>query len=129
MPLKLSREKIYLFIIPIIVSLIIVATFYPGFMSYDTLHALRGARNGVTDSEWPPMVSYVWRVIDVFCKNPSAMHFSQISLLLISISYILYFFTKKISYCLFFLILYLSAPTILGTIAVIWKDVLMSAFF
>ncbi len=123
-----TKEKVCLLVIPLLVSLAISAIFYPGFMSYDTLHALRGARNGVTDSMWPPMVSYVWRVVDIVSLNPSAMHFSQVFLLLSSIFFIVFCFTKKISYATAFIVFYLTVPVILGTLAVIWKDVLMAAF-
>ncbi len=122
-------KKIKLLGIPFLFSVAIAALFYPGFMSYDTLHALQGARDGVTDSMWPPMVSYVWRVVDLVSDNPSAMHFSQVFLLLLSVFYIVFMFTKKISHALMFMLLYLSLPTVLGTLAVIWKDVLMAALF
>jgi hypothetical protein len=122
-------STVYLLVIPLLFSLGVAALFYPGFMSYDTLHALRSARNGVTDSMWPPMVSYVWRVVDLVSVNPSAMHFSQLSLLLCSIFFIVFTFTKKIRYAALFLLIYLAIPSVLGTLAVIWKDVLMAAFF
>lgn len=124
-----ARERAYLLGIPFLVSLGIAALFYPGFMSYDTLHALRSARNGVTDSMWPPMVSYVWRAVDLVSLNPSAMHFSQVFLLLLSIFFVIFFFTKRLSHATAFLLIYLSIPAVLGTVAVIWKDVLMAAFF
>lgn len=127
--MRLEREKVYLLTIPLLMSLGVAALFYPGFMSYDTLYALRGARNGVTDSLWPPMVSYVWRVVDLVSYNPSAMHFSQVFLLLFSIFVVLFLFTKTIAYATTFLLIYLSIPVVLGTVAVIWKDVLMAAFF
>lgn len=122
-------RMICLFSMPLIASIAITTVFYPGYMSFDTLHALRGARIGVTDSMWPPMVSYVWRVVDLISNNPSAMHFTQVYLLLSAISYIIYSFSKKLSAIIAFLVLYLSIPVILGTVAVIWKDVLMAAFF
>ena len=124
-----GRKKVYLLTIPLLMSLGVAALFYPGFMSYDTLHALGSARNGVTDSHWPPMVSYVWRVVDLVSHNPSAMHFSQVFLLLFSIFFVLFLFTNKIAYATTFLLIYLSIPAVLGTVAVIWKDVLMAAFF
>jgi hypothetical protein len=123
------HNNLYLLVVPLIFSIGVAALFYPGFMSYDTLHAIRSARNGVTDSMWPPMVSYVWRAVDLVSQNPSLMHFSQVFLLLISIFYIIFFFTKKIRYAVIFLIIYLSIPAVLGTVAVIWKDILMAAFF
>lgn len=122
-------SRLYILAIPLLISLVIAALFYPGFMSYDTLHALRSARNGVTDSMWPPMVSYVWRAVDIVSLNPSAMHFMQVLLLISSIFFIVFFSTKKISYSTIFLFFYLSIPVVLGTLAVIWKDVLMAAFF
>lgn len=127
--MRVVREKVYLLAIPLLVSIVVAALFYPGFMSYDTLHALRSARNGVSDSMWPPMVSYVWRAVDLVSPNPSAMHFSQIFLLFFSVFFVVFFFTKKISYATVFLLVYLSIPAVLGTVAVIWKDVLVAAFF
>jgi hypothetical protein len=127
--MRVEMERGYLIAIPLLISLAIAALFYPGFMSYDTLHALRGARNDVTDSMWPPMVSYVWRAVDLVSSNPSAMHFSQVFLLLVSVFFVIYICAKKISYVTTFLFVYLSIPVILGTVAVIWKDVLMAAFF
>ena len=122
-------SRIYLLTIPLLISIGIAALFYPGFMSYDTLHAIRGARNGITDSIWPPMVSYIWRAVDLVSLNPSAMHFSQIFLLICSIFFIVFFFSKKVSCATIFILIYLSIPAVLGTVAVIWKDVLMAAFF
>lgn len=101
--------------------------FYPGFMSYDTLHALRGARNGVSDSMWPPMVSYVWRVVDGIWQNPVSMLFSQIFILFLSLSIAIYLLTRKQWAPILFLISFLAIPSVLGTLAVIWKDVLMAS--
>ena len=127
--MRVETERVYLLAIPLLVSIGVAALFYPGFMSYDTLHALRSARIGVTDSMWPPMVSYVWRAVDMVSVNPSAMHFSQVFLLLFSIFFIVFDFTKKIRNAAAFLLIYLTIPSVLGTVAVIWKDVLMAAFF
>jgi hypothetical protein len=127
--ITIAEQRLSLLVIPFLMSLGVAALFYPGFMSYDTLHALRSARSGVTDSMWPPMVSYVWRAVDLVSTNPSAMHFSQLFLLLFSIFFIIFAFTKKIKYATAFLLIYLAIPTVLGTAAVIWKDVLMAAFF
>ena len=127
--MRMGAKRAYLLAIPLFVSLGVAALFYPGFMSYDTLHALRGARNGIKDSMWPPMVSYVWRAVDLVSFNPAAMHFAQVLLLLSSIFLVVFFFTRKIGYATIFLFVYLSIPVVLGTIAVIWKDVLMAAFF
>lgn len=127
--IKLFNERYSLYLIPLCFSMAITAVFYPGFMTYDTLHALRGARNGVTDSMWPPMVSYVWRVVDLMSPNPAAMLFFQVSILIFSLYYVAFNYAKKTSYATLFVISYLSVPVVLGTVAVIWKDILMAAFF
>lgn len=123
------QEKLNPVFAPIIFTFLIVLIFHPGFMSYDTLHALRSAREGVTDSMWPPMVSYVWRVVDWIYPHPSLMFFLQILLLLVSISYLAYFLIGNFIFSVVFLLFYLSVPVVLGTVIVIWKDVLMASFF
>jgi hypothetical protein len=125
---KLGRA-FTLLTVPTISSLLVTAIFYPGFMTYDSFHALYGARNGVTDSMWPPVVSYVWRLIDLISPNPAIMLFTQLLLLISSVFYIVYHFTKRASISIAFLLFYLSIPAILGTMAAIWKDVLMTSFF
>lgn len=122
-------QSLALLAIPACSSLLIAGIFYPGFMSYDSLHALRSARNGVVDSAWPPMVSYVWRVVEVFSSDPSAMHLAQVSLLAFSVNAIVFMYSKSLSACVLFQVVYLAVPVVLGTVAVIWKDVLMTAFF
>ena len=124
-----NKQKYILFLFPFLISVGIVVTFFPGAMSYDTLHALRGARNGVTDSMWPPMVSYVWRVVDLISYNPSLMHSFQVSLLVFSIFLVIFLSTRKIFFAIIFLLIYVSIPVVIGTLAVIWKDVLMASFF
>jgi len=125
----LQERRVFLVAVPLLLSLGVTGLFYPGFMSYDTLHALRGARNGVSDSMWPPMVSYIWRTVDLISLNPFAMHFSQVALLMTSVFLIMVLATKKISYATIFLVFYLRVPAAIGTMAEIWKDVLMAAFF
>lgn len=114
---------------PACASLLVACVFYPGFMSYDSLHAIRGARNGVVDSAWPPMVSYVWRFVDVVSIDPSAMHVTQVALLMFGLHAIVFMGTKSHWAGALFLAGYLSVPVVLGTVAVIWKDVLMAACF
>ncbi|WP_186405520.1 hypothetical protein [Candidatus Accumulibacter aalborgensis] len=124
-----AMARLHFVLVPLAVALGISLLFYPGFMSHDSLHALRSAREGVTESEWPPMVSYVWRAVDLVSANPAAMHFSQVFLLLFSIYFIVLSFTRRAVGAGVFMVLYLGIPVILGTVGVIWKDVLMAGFF
>jgi len=116
-------------LISMLATLIVIFIFYPGFMTYDTLHALRSARNGVIDSMWPPMVSYIWRFVDLFSLNPSLMHFVQVYILFSSISFLMYLMTKRITLVAVVLLVLLIVPALIGTIAVIWKDVLMASMY
>jgi hypothetical protein len=113
--------------ISLIFALLVTFIFYPGFMTYDSIHAIEGARFGVHDSIWPPMVSYIWSAVDLISTNPSLMHFSQIFLLLLSLSSVIYQITRQIKYVVVSIFLFLLIPSILGTLAAIWKDVLMAS--
>ncbi|MBA5979751.1 hypothetical protein HT737_06705 [Pseudomonas sp. MD195_PC81_125] len=117
------------FFVPVSVTLLISWMFYPGFMTFDTFHALEGARSGVVDSTWPPVVSYVWRVVDIVSRGPVAMLFSQLLLLLGAVYYVMYYFLRRHTLSTAFFLLYLIVPVVIGTIAAIWKDVLMASFF
>lgn len=126
---KIDHFKIVtLLLYPLASSYLLTRIFYPGFMSYDTLHALRAARGEVTDSIWPPMVSYVWRMVDFFSDDPSAMHFFQVSILFCAVTYIVHVVTENKFITWIALPALLAVPVILGTLVVIWKDVLTSSF-
>lgn len=117
---------IKLFLISFASSLSVAYIFYPGFMTYDSIHALQGARDGIMDSMWPPMVSYIWRVLDHIVPYPTAMHFFQVFFVYINISFIIYFYTKKTLNVFLVLTLITIIPSLLGSLAAIWKDVLMA---
>jgi len=129
-PLSLAfRRRLAVFVIPLAITIFITWVFYPGYMTYDSFHALIGARDGVTDSAWPPMVSYVWRAVDHINSHPSAMLFSQLLLLFVSTSVIVFHYTGRVRSVALSLCATLLIPVLLGTIAAIWKDVLMTSFF
>lgn len=125
---QVSLEVCLVFIYPILSAWIFTRVFYPGFMSYDTIHALDGARGEVSDSIWPPMVSYVWRLVDLLSSDPSAMHFLQVGLLFVSITFLVKELSKNRLVALVTIPVLLFVPVISGTLFVIWKDVLTSAF-
>lgn len=116
------------FIFPLIITATLSLVFWPGLMSYDSVHALQGAREGVTDSTWPPMVSYIWRLVDMAIPSPVAMLFIQVLLLLVSTASILNRYLRERKFVYFSLITMIAIPVHLGTVSVIWKDVLLAAF-
>jgi hypothetical protein len=115
-------------IISFFITAAITLVFYPGFMSYDSLHALRGARVGILDSMWPPMVSYIWRLVDFLSIDTYAMLFIQVYVLITALFYVIYNQSKNIFWTIIPICIYLMQPYILGSIAVIWKDVLTASF-
>jgi hypothetical protein len=115
------------FVFPLIVTILLSLVFWPGLMSYDSVHALQGAREGVSDSTWPPMVSYVWRLVDIFFPAPIAMLFSQVLLLMVSTASILNRYLGEKKFLYFSLLTMIAIPVHLGTVSVIWKDVLLAA--
>lgn len=112
----------YLFSVSL--SLGFVILFQPGFMSYDTIHAIREARTSIQSSTYPAMVSYIWRAVDLVSPNPSLMHFVQVSLVLVSTTSIVSYFSKTYTLQWLAAPLVLLIPVLSGTLAVIWKDVL-----
>lgn len=126
---SMRRRRMLVFALPLMCAALLTVLFFPGYMTYDSLHALRGARNGVVDSAWPPFVSYTWRAVDVIVPHPAAMLFSQVCLLLASTSAIVFHYTRRLAMVTLVLVITLLIPVVLGSLAVIWKDVLMAAYF
>jgi len=123
------RKELKAIYVALCLSLLLLYIFFPGYMTYDSFHALRSARDGVTDSIWPPMVSYIWRGVDMIYPHPAAMFFLQVSFLLTATALILVKEMRSVGFTLLSLLILLLNPTILGTISAIWKDVLMAALF
>lgn len=123
-----ALEIAVILLFPAFITLYICVIVYPGFMSYDTIHALDGANFGVTESTWPPMVSYIWRFVNIFSTSPSAMQCLQVYVLLTSVMAIVFLFVRKIWISAISIVVYLFVPVILGTVIVIWKDVLTASF-
>jgi hypothetical protein len=121
-------KQFLFFSYPALLAWVFTRIFYPGFMSYDTFHALNAARGEVTESIWPPMVSYVWRVVDFFSDDPSSMHFFQVALLLLALNVIIFKLTNSKVVSFGFYLAFFIVPVIAGTLAVIWKDVLTTSF-
>jgi hypothetical protein len=100
---------------------------WPGFMSWDSLHALREARFGVTGGCYPTMVSYIWRPIDWI--HPGLMLVVQNGLFLLSLAHFLRLlnFSPRVSAFLVGAIAF--SPAVFGPLLVVWKDTLVLAFF
>jgi hypothetical protein len=101
---------------------------WPGFMSWDSLFALKQLRQGITVSAYPPVVSYVWYLPDHLIPGPGGMLLLQNGILLGAVGLFLYSFRARILLSMGLLVLFVATPIILGPMLVVWKDIGMSAF-
>ncbi|MBK6004583.1 hypothetical protein JJB11_00645 [Ramlibacter ginsenosidimutans] len=113
----------------LLVTVFFTVASYPGFMSYDSLEALRQARSHVEGSQYPPFGSYVWRVLDWIWPGPSLMQLFQNALLLGSLVWILHSLRWNPIAQVVTVIAVAALPPLTGTMLVVWKDVAMAAFY
>lgn len=117
----------------LVISFLFTSIFYyffsPGFMTYDSLHAYRGAVNGISDSIWPPMVSYVWRAVLFFNGSDSSMFVFQVFLLFFSVAFCSILISKNFLVGFLVAMTFIIIPVLFGTTASVWKDVLTCALF
>lgn len=129
-----SPTRVRLGSLPIILAVLLVTAFftaasYPGFMSFDSIEALRQARFQVEGSQYPPFGSYVWRIFDAIWPGPTLMQLFQNALLLGSFAWILVLLRWHPLAQAAAVVAAAALPPITGTMLVVWKDVAVSAFF
>lgn len=101
---------------------------WPGFMSYDSMYALRQARTGIETGGYPPMVSYVWALCERFIPAQGGMFILQNALVFASVVALgraVGFGEPRIVLAMFLLAI---APLTLGPMLVVWKDVSFAGF-
>lgn len=125
--IRKDRFKVALLVSSLFFTIWVCWLSFPGWMSYDSLHALRGARFGVQDAEWPPMVSYIWSIVELIWPMPSVMQFSQVWLFYFCSTLIVYKLTRNAWAAFLYLFAINFHPIFIGTALVVWKDVLMSS--
>lgn len=100
--------------------------FYPGFMSYDSIIQYYQAKSFIFNDWQPPIMSFLWSVLDFFLHGPSSM--LAFNLLLLWISIYIWWKSYK-SYKFAWLILITPfLPWVLNFSGVIWKDVCLAFF-
>lgn len=109
-------------------SALILSVAWPGFMSFDSLRALRGARQGVEDALWPPMVSYIWWMVELIYPGPVGMLFVQNMILGVSIGWFVYVSRAPLGWAITAPFVVFLLPPVLGPSLVVWKDIEMAAF-
>lgn len=120
--------------LPVVLAVILATAFftaasYPGFMSFDSIEALRQARFQVEGSQYPPFGSYVWRIFDAIWPGPTLMQLVQNGLLLGSFAWVLVLLRWHPIAQVAAVVTVAALPPIAGTMLVVWKDVAVAAFF
>lgn len=62
----------YVVISCLLFSIIAIITFYPGFMVWDAVGQLQQARSGQFQNLAPPIMSFIWRYLEIFVRGPFA---------------------------------------------------------
>lgn len=103
-----------------------VATFFPGFMSYDTLFQLKQAQGQEPLSDWhPPVMSLLWRALIAVTGTVSTMATLQIVWLWVSlliIALVVHRLTASFGWGAAVLGLGVL-PQVVTIVGVVWKDV------
>jgi len=106
-----------------------LAVYYPGYMSTDSVLQFKAARQGVTNNNNPPMMSYVWRLMDKIIPGPAGMLILQVSMFWLSLAAIAYTVTDSNLVRSAIVVGSGFLPPIFGLIGTIWKDVGMHSFY
>lgn len=102
-------------------------SFYPGFMSPDSIANLADARRGVFTDVNAPLMAYLWGWLDRLSDGPGLMFLLQTGIFWVACAFF-WRATHRESFVLgLALVLFGQMPHILAQTPVIWKDVGMGA--
>jgi hypothetical protein len=96
---------------------------WPGFMSYDSMYALRQARSGIETGGYPPMVSYVWALCERIIPGQGGMFVLQNALVFLGVAALGRALGAGDFRILLAMLVVAFAPATLGPMLVVWKDV------
>lgn len=105
----------------------VIASFYPGMMSPDSIANLTDGRRNIYYDLNSPLMSFIWGRLDKIVEGPALMLIFQNLLFWIGCA-IFWRTAKEQSFKLaLFLILFALMPQILSQLTTVWKDVAMGA--
>lgn len=108
---------------------LLMAIFYPGYMSNDSFGQLAMARTGHFSNAHPPVVSWIWRYMDRIVEGQALMFVCNTLVYLWSLvllrSQVL---PKGWWYTLYIMLFGALYPPIFGVLGVVWKDVFMQSY-
>jgi hypothetical protein len=107
----------------VVLALLVCQASWPGFMSFDSVLALSQARSGITESGYPPVVSYVWWLAEKVVPGQGGMFLLQNLLVFLGIAKVGLAAGAPRGLNLAAMALVAVAPATLGPMLVVWKDV------
>ena len=96
---------------------------WPGFMSFDSMYALRQARTGIETGGYPPMVSYLWWLCERIIPGQGGMFILGNVLALSGVAALGRALGARELRIFLAMLLLACAPLTLGPMLVVWKDV------
>jgi hypothetical protein len=101
-------------------------------MSFDPLFAWKEALYGVETSVWPPMQAYLFYLSRTLTGGPGGYFFGQTFILFFAAAVIFSLYSRKtwttiVAFAVF-VGLFIYFPTMIGVLAVIWKDITTTSF-
>ncbi len=94
---------------------------WPGHMSPDSYTQYKAAIHGIFDDHHPPMMSLVWRLLDLIYKGPGLLFLMHLTMLYGSCLFFMR--SSRIKSIQIFYSLFPLIPHVLFYSAMIWKDV------
>jgi len=104
----------------------LVAFAWPGFMTWDSVNQLSQARSGHYGNWHPPMMAWLWSMLDARLAGPGLMLLLQTSLFLIGLYAVIRRYAAQMQASVITAAVFLFPP-VFGPLLAIWKDSLMAA--
>jgi hypothetical protein len=104
-------------------ALVVVATFYPGYLNGDPTWQLARARDGFIDDWHPPVMSWVWRSVDRVIAGSGGMFLLQVGMFWTALALIARTVFRRFASAAAAVLLVGWFPPVLALVGTVWKDV------
>jgi hypothetical protein len=119
--------RVVVWLTPCAGFVVALLTFYPGFMSSDSLDQFEQGLN-FRFSDWhPPAMALLWSLLDAIWRGPQPMLIAQLALYWTGVYFLLKAAVSEKAWRNLLIVLLLLSPAILNFLGVIWKDVQLAA--
>jgi hypothetical protein len=100
-----------------------VTSFYPGYMSSDSVTQLAAARSGDLDDWNPPIMSLLWKVVDGISPGPQGMLLLHNLWFWLGLALLCHLAFRRTAIAALMVLLIGLFPPIFGLLGTVWKDV------